>query len=71
MVFARTRPADDQGPGIAVFLVPADAAGVEVGAKDAKMGQEGAWTADVRFNDVRVRPTRWSAAAKTSAIARR
>src|ERR1700689_3746876 len=54
VVFARTRPADDQGPGIAVFLVPADSAGVEVGAKDAKMGQEGAWTADVSFNDVRV-----------------
>jgi len=56
VVFARTRPADDQGPGIAVFLVPADAAGVEVGAKDAKMGQEGAWTADVNFTDVRVGP---------------
>jgi acyl-CoA dehydrogenase len=54
VVFARTRPADDQGPGIAVFLVPADAAGVEVGAKDAKMGQEGAWTSDVNFTDVRV-----------------
>ena len=54
IVFARTRPADDAGPGIAVFLVPADAAGVEVGAKDAKMGQEGAWTADVTFTDVRV-----------------
>ncbi|OBA63286.1 acyl-CoA dehydrogenase [Mycobacterium sp. 1100029.7] len=54
VVFARTRPADDQGPGIAVFLVPADTAGVEVGAKDAKMGQEGAWTADVNFTDVRV-----------------
>lgn len=54
VVFARTRPADDQGPGIAVFLVPADAAGVQVGAKDAKMGQEGAWTADVNFTDVRV-----------------
>lgn len=54
VVFARTRPADDQGPGIAVFLVPADAAGVQVGAKDAKMGQEGAWTADVSFDDVRV-----------------
>jgi acyl-CoA dehydrogenase len=53
VVFARTRPADDRGPGIAVFLVPADA-GVEVGAKDAKMGQEGAWTADVIFDDVRV-----------------
>jgi acyl-CoA dehydrogenase len=54
VVFARTRPADDAGPGIAVFLVPADTTGVEVGPKDAKMGQEGAWTADVRFTDVRV-----------------
>jgi acyl-CoA dehydrogenase len=54
VVFARTRPADDAGSGIAVFLVPADAPGVEVGSKDAKMGQEGAWTADVRFTDVRV-----------------
>jgi len=54
VVFARTRPADEAGPGIAVFLVPADTAGVEVGAKDTKMGQEGAWTADVRFTDVRV-----------------
>lgn len=58
VVFARTRPADDQGPGIAVFLVPADAAGVQVGAKDAKMGQEGAWTADVSFDDVRSGATR-------------
>ncbi|WP_156685840.1 acyl-CoA dehydrogenase family protein [Mycobacterium sp. Marseille-P9652] len=54
VVFARTRPADDREAGIAVFLVPADATGVEVGAKDAKMGQEGAWTADVSFDDVRV-----------------
>jgi acyl-CoA dehydrogenase len=54
IVFARTRPADAAGAGIAVFLVPADAAGVTVGAKDAKMGQEGAWTSDVTFDDVRV-----------------
>ncbi len=54
VVFARTRPADEAGPGIAVFLVPADTAGVEVAPKDAKMGQEGAWTADVRFTDARV-----------------
>ena len=54
IVFARTRPADEGGAGIAVFLVPADTAGVEVGVKDAKMGQEGAWTADVSFSDVRV-----------------
>src|SRR6476646_8456622 len=54
VVFARTRPADDKGAGIAVFLVPADTDGVEVGVKDKKMGQEGAWTADVSFTDVRV-----------------
>jgi acyl-CoA dehydrogenase len=54
VVFARSRPADSDGPGIAVFLVPADSAGVVVGTKDAKMGQEGAWTADVGFDEVRV-----------------
>ena len=56
IVFARTRPADADGSGIAVFLVPADSPGVEVGVKDAKMGQEGAWTSDVYFTDVRVGP---------------
>ena len=54
VVFARTRPADESGTGIAVFLVPADTPGVEVGGKDRKMGQEGAWTSDVVFSDVRV-----------------
>ncbi|MCE9517363.1 MAG: acyl-CoA dehydrogenase, partial [Mycobacterium sp.] len=47
---------DADGAGIAVFLVPAGAPGVEVGVKDAKMGQEGAWTSDVYFTDVRVGP---------------
>ena len=56
VVFARTRPADSDGAGIAVFLVPADAPGVDVGVKDAKIGQEGAWTSDVYFTDVRVGP---------------
>ena len=56
IVFARTRPADADGSGIAVFLVPADSPGVTVGVKDAKMGQEGAWTSDVYFTDVRVGP---------------
>lgn len=56
VVFARTRPADSNGAGIAVFLVPADAPGVEVGVKDAKMGQAGAWTSDVYFTDVRLGP---------------
>jgi len=54
VVFARTRPADEKGTGVAVFLVPADTAGVEIAPKDRKMGQEGAWTADVGFTDVRV-----------------
>lgn len=54
VVFARTRPADAAGPGIAVFLVPADTPGLQVGAKDRKMGQEGAWTSDVFFGDVQV-----------------
>ena len=54
VVFARTRPADQSGTGIAVFLVPADAPGVSVGPRDRKMGQEGAWTAEVSFQAVRV-----------------
>ncbi len=54
VVFARTRPAGESGTGIAVFLVPADTPGCQVGPKDKKMGQEGAWTADVTFSGVRV-----------------
>ncbi|MDV6298069.1 acyl-CoA dehydrogenase family protein [Dietzia maris] len=54
VVFARTRPADANGTGIAVFLVPADAPGVAVGPRDKKMGQAGAWTAEVSFQGVRV-----------------
>lgn len=54
VVFARTREPGPEGNGIAVFLVPADAPGVTVGPKDAKMGQEGAWTADVTFDSVRL-----------------
>jgi acyl-CoA dehydrogenase len=55
VVFARVQ-APDPGDRIAVFLVPADSHGVRVGPKDAKMGQEGAWTADVVFDGVRVGP---------------
>ncbi|MDX2355857.1 acyl-CoA dehydrogenase family protein [Dietzia sp. PP-33] len=54
VLFARTRPADESGTGIAVFLVPADAPGVTVGPKDRKMGQEGAATSEVSFSGVRV-----------------
>lgn len=54
VVFARTADPVPRAPGISVFLVPADTPGVSVGPKDAKMGQEGAWTADVIFDGVRV-----------------
>ncbi|MBN9742708.1 acyl-CoA dehydrogenase [Amycolatopsis sp. A1MSW2902] len=54
ITFARTGEAAPGNPGIAVFLVPADTPGVSVGPKDAKMGQEGALTADVHFDGVRV-----------------
>ncbi|MFC0112041.1 acyl-CoA dehydrogenase family protein [Kibdelosporangium aridum] len=56
VVFARTAPASESGTGIAVFLVPAETPGVEVGAKDAKMGQEGSRTANVTLSNVRVGP---------------
>ena len=56
VVFARTAPASAENTGIAVFLVPADAPGIEVGPKDAKMGQEGSRTADVTFSEVKVGP---------------
>lgn len=56
VVFARLQPAPESGTGIAVFLVRGDAPGVQVGAKDAKMGQEGSRTAEVTFPQVRVGP---------------
>jgi acyl-CoA dehydrogenase len=54
MVFARTDPQAPPGKGIGVFIVPARAEGVAVAPKDHKMGQAGAWTADVAFTGVRV-----------------
>ena len=54
MVFARTDPAAPPGRGIGVFIVPARLPGVSVAARDHKMGQAGAWTADVAFSGVRV-----------------
>jgi acyl-CoA dehydrogenase len=57
VVFARTRPRDKAGSGIAVFLVPATTKGVGIGVRDKKMGQEGAWTSDVFFDEVRVPQT--------------
>jgi acyl-CoA dehydrogenase len=54
MVFARTDPAAPPGQGIGVFIVPARLDGVSVAARDHKMGQAGAWTADVAFSGARV-----------------
>jgi acyl-CoA dehydrogenase len=67
VVFARTdrAPAADSAPGtagpparpghgISVFLVDADSPGLTVGPPDHKMGQRGAQTAEVHFDDVRV-----------------
>ena len=54
MVFARTDPQAPADKGIGVFIVPARADGVAVAARDHKMGQAGAWTADVAFTGVRV-----------------
>ncbi|HVC13607.1 MAG TPA: acyl-CoA dehydrogenase family protein [Acidimicrobiales bacterium] len=52
MVFARTGAAGS--PGISSFMVDRSAAGLTVGPRDKKMGQAGAWTADVFFDGVRV-----------------
>jgi acyl-CoA dehydrogenase len=54
MVFARTDESDRPAKGISTFLVPRDVPGLSVGPRDHKMGQFGAWTADVYFDDVRV-----------------
>ena len=54
MVFARTDPQAPPGKGIGVFIVPARLDGISVAARDHKMGQAGAWTADVAFSGVRV-----------------
>ena len=54
MVFARTDPSAQGGRGITTFIVPAGTPGLTVGPHDRKMGQFGAWTADVYCDDVRV-----------------
>lgn len=52
MVFART--GGSGAAGISTFMVPAGTPGLTVGPRDKKMGQAGAWTADVHFDGVRV-----------------
>ncbi|CAN5791284.1 acyl-CoA dehydrogenase family protein [soil metagenome] len=55
-LMART-DAEDGGGGISAFLVERDTPGIVVGPPDRKMGQRGAHTADVTFEDVRVPAT--------------
>jgi acyl-CoA dehydrogenase len=53
MVFARHEDGPVQGE-LSVFLVEAGTPGLTVGPRDAKMGQHGAWTAEVYLSDVAV-----------------
>ncbi|HWG23294.1 acyl-CoA dehydrogenase family protein [Actinospica sp.] len=54
MVFARHGEARKATDDISAFLVPRDLPGLSVGPRDAKMGQHGAWTAEVYLKDVEV-----------------
>jgi acyl-CoA dehydrogenase len=53
-VMARTNPTIKGSGGISSFIVEAGTPGVTVGKRDHKMGQKGAHTADVIFENVRV-----------------
>ena len=53
-VFARTGDKADGARSISAFLVEADTAGLKVGPYDKKMGQHGAHTADVMFDNCQV-----------------
>jgi len=53
-VMARTNPDIKGAGGISAFLVEADRKGLSLGAWDKKMGQKGAHTCDVMFDDCRV-----------------
>lgn len=56
MTFARTGQLSEGSKGISVFAIDADLPGVTVGPADKKMGQRGAHTAEVFFDDVLVTP---------------
>jgi acyl-CoA dehydrogenase len=54
VVFARTDPAAPGGKGVSSFIIDAKAPGISIGPKDKKMGQAGAWSSEVFFDDLRV-----------------
>ncbi|URS59066.1 acyl-CoA dehydrogenase family protein [Pseudomonas sp. Y39-6] len=53
-VMARTNPDIKGSGGISAFIVERDTAGISLGKRDHKMGQKGAHTSDVIFENVRV-----------------
>jgi len=53
-LMARTDPGNKGAGGISAFIVEADSPGLSLGKIDKKMGQKGAHTCDVIFEDVRV-----------------
>lgn len=53
-LMARTNPADKGAGGVSAFIVDANTPGITLGKIDKKMGQRGAHTCDVIFDNVRV-----------------
>ncbi len=53
-LMARTDPGNKGSGGVSAFIVDAKTAGISFGKRDKKMGQRGAHTCDVIFDDVRV-----------------
>ena len=53
-LMARTNPADKGAGGVSAFIVEAGMPGITIGKRDRKMGQRGAHTADVIFENCRV-----------------
>jgi acyl-CoA dehydrogenase len=54
VVFARTSAHEAGSRGISAFLVDAGTDGLSIGPHDDKMGQRGAWTSELFFDDMRV-----------------
>ena len=56
-VMARTDPGSRGAGGVSAFIVEAQTPGLRLGKRDRKMGQRGAWTCDVIFEDCHVPAT--------------
>ncbi len=53
-LMARTNPAEKGASGVSAFIVDARSPGISLGKSDRKMGQRGAHTCDVIFEDCKV-----------------